>query len=322
MSGSVPVRVGAARFAAGTNGRSLADAGHRAGLREQAERAAATPSSPVRPPAGRSPASARRPQTASPAPCGRLRNAQQCPPCSWFEPTPAQCNSLSVGSTDLGQVRSLWPSVLSVGDRPLEGFPRGRDACTPVKFCWRNRGRARLWGHAKLACFALRKTCCRKKFLLPQRILSARRASNQLLHKTRPIPSVQPVRGVGSVIVRGELGLGNTAKFSETFISQWRLIKVEAMAGIGKGGTMVLRLAQLPIIEDLRNHSAETVENLRELLASGTPAHPDPHRAGFYEVQNHSQVFYIHVSPVNGKVLLLATWRKDSEASRSANSAA
>jgi len=110
------------------------------------------------------------------------------------------------------------------------------------------------------------------------------------------------------------------AKFSETFISQWRLIKkAEAMAGIGKGGTMVLRLAQRPIIEDLRNHSAETVENLRELLASGAPAHPDPHRAGFYEVQNHSQVFYIHVSPVNGKVLLLATWRKDSEASRSAN---
>jgi len=110
------------------------------------------------------------------------------------------------------------------------------------------------------------------------------------------------------------------AKFSETFISQRRLIKkAEAMAGIGKGGTMVLRLAQRPIIEDLRNHSAETVENLRELLASGAPAHPDPHRAGFYEVQNHSQVFYIHVSPVNGKVLLLATWRKDSEASRSAN---
>ena len=94
------------------------------------------------------------------------------------------------------------------------------------------------------------------------------------------------------------------------------------MAGIGKGGTMVLRLARRPIIEDLRNHSSETVENLRELLASGVPAYPDPHRAGFYEVQNHAQVFYIHVSPVNGKVLLLATWRIDSEASRSANSAA
>jgi hypothetical protein len=50
------------------------------------------------------------------------------------------------------------------------------------------------------------------------------------------------------------------------------------------------------------------------LLASGAPAHPDPHRVGFYEVQNHSQVFYIHVSPVNGKVLLLATWRIDGEA--------
>ncbi len=94
------------------------------------------------------------------------------------------------------------------------------------------------------------------------------------------------------------------------------------MVGDGKRGTMVLRLAQRPIIEDLRNHPAEIVENLRELLASGAPAHPDPHRAGFYEVQNHSQVFYIHISPVNGKVLLLATWLKDIEAVGSANHSA
>jgi hypothetical protein len=76
---------------------------------------------------------------------------------------------------------------------------------------------------------------------------------------------------------------------------------------------MVLRLNQQPNIEDLRNHSAETVEKLRQLLAAGAPARPDPRRKDFYEVENCSRVFYIHISPVNGKVLLLATWLKDEE---------
>ena len=82
---------------------------------------------------------------------------------------------------------------------------------------------------------------------------------------------------------------------------------------------MVLRLNRQPEIEDLRNHSAETVEKLRQLLASGAPAKPDPRRANFYEVQNHSQVFYVHISPSNGKVLLLATWFKDSESAKVAD---
>ncbi len=76
---------------------------------------------------------------------------------------------------------------------------------------------------------------------------------------------------------------------------------------------MVLRLNQRPNIEDLRNHPAETVEKLRELLASGAPAQPDPRRKDFYEVENGSRVFYIHISPLNGKVLLLATWLKDEQ---------
>ncbi|HEX2713851.1 MAG TPA: hypothetical protein VHM88_16775 [Candidatus Acidoferrales bacterium] len=75
---------------------------------------------------------------------------------------------------------------------------------------------------------------------------------------------------------------------------------------------MVLRLNHSLEIENLRNHPAETVEQLRYLLASGAPARPDPRRSGFYEVENHSRVFYIHISPVNGKVLLLATWTKDA----------
>ena len=76
---------------------------------------------------------------------------------------------------------------------------------------------------------------------------------------------------------------------------------------------MVLRLNQTPVIENLRNYPAETVEKLRQLLASGAEARLDPRRANFYELDNHSRVFYIHISPVNGKVLLLGIWHKDEE---------
>lgn len=73
---------------------------------------------------------------------------------------------------------------------------------------------------------------------------------------------------------------------------------------------MVLRLNPEPQIEDLRSHPAETVEKLRQLLASGAQARPDPRRKDFYELQDGSRVFYIHISPINGKVLLLAIWHK------------
>ena len=74
---------------------------------------------------------------------------------------------------------------------------------------------------------------------------------------------------------------------------------------------MVLWLNQHPNIEDLHHHSAEIVEKLRQLLVSGAPATPDPRRNDFYELENGSQVFYIHISPINGKVLFLGTWLKD-----------
>lgn len=61
-------------------------------------------------------------------------------------------------------------------------------------------------------------------------------------------------------------------------------------------------------IEDLRNHPTETVHVLRDLLATGAEWLPDPKRAGFYELHHESTVYYIHVSPVTGKIILLATW--------------
>ncbi len=76
---------------------------------------------------------------------------------------------------------------------------------------------------------------------------------------------------------------------------------------------MVLRLNAQPKIENLRNYPAEMVEQLRELLISGAPAKLDAHRKDFYEVENCSQVFYVHVSPGNGTVMLLAIWQKDAQ---------
>lgn len=73
---------------------------------------------------------------------------------------------------------------------------------------------------------------------------------------------------------------------------------------------MFLKLDGNFVIEDMWNHPAERVEELRGLLRRGHPAFEDPHRKNFYEVGNNSCVFYIHICP-NGKVLLLAMWAKE-----------
>jgi hypothetical protein len=74
-------------------------------------------------------------------------------------------------------------------------------------------------------------------------------------------------------------------------------------------------------IENPRNHPAKTVNALRTLLARGTEVTPDPKRANFYEVEDDSVVYYIHVFPSSGKVLLLATWDCDQPAARLRKSA-
>ncbi len=78
---------------------------------------------------------------------------------------------------------------------------------------------------------------------------------------------------------------------------------------------MKLRLEKEPIIDNVTKHSSEMVAKLRNLLMAGAPAHPDPHRKNFYEVENCSQVYYIHVSPTTGKVMFLAVWDKDEQVS-------
>jgi hypothetical protein len=65
-------------------------------------------------------------------------------------------------------------------------------------------------------------------------------------------------------------------------------------------------------IEDVGNHPARTVADLRCLLSAGASTTPDPKRLGFYEIESDSTVYYIHVSPVSGKILLLATWQNEN----------
>lgn len=81
---------------------------------------------------------------------------------------------------------------------------------------------------------------------------------------------------------------------------------------------MVLRVDETTKIEDLRHHPLEVVEKLRGLLAAGAVAHEDPHRDSFYEIESQGRVYYICVSPVTGKILLLGTWTDNSRNTRAA----
>jgi hypothetical protein len=65
-------------------------------------------------------------------------------------------------------------------------------------------------------------------------------------------------------------------------------------------------------IEDVGNHPPKAVADLRCLLAGGASKTADPKRRGFYEIESDSTVYYIHVSPATGKILLLATWQNES----------
>jgi hypothetical protein len=75
---------------------------------------------------------------------------------------------------------------------------------------------------------------------------------------------------------------------------------------------MTIKLNGMPTIENLGKYPAESVEKLRQLLATGAPANPDAHRKDFFELQNGKSVYWIHISPVNGHVVLLAIWQKPS----------
>jgi hypothetical protein len=61
-------------------------------------------------------------------------------------------------------------------------------------------------------------------------------------------------------------------------------------------------------IEDPRGHSPEARERLRQLLASGAPARPDPKRTDVFEIEDQERIFYVHVAKISNIVTLLAVW--------------
>ena len=73
---------------------------------------------------------------------------------------------------------------------------------------------------------------------------------------------------------------------------------------------MFLRMKQRPAVDNLRNYPAEIIKELEELLLSGGSALPDPKRKGFYDLEDYDRTFFIQISSITGKVVLLATWRK------------
>jgi hypothetical protein len=71
---------------------------------------------------------------------------------------------------------------------------------------------------------------------------------------------------------------------------------------------MRMNFGEVLWIEDLGNHSAAAVIDLAILLAGTVNVTPDLKRKGFYEVEDGSTVYYIHVSPASGTIFFLATW--------------
>lgn len=72
---------------------------------------------------------------------------------------------------------------------------------------------------------------------------------------------------------------------------------------------MVFRMKNDALIENVRQYPDEIVETLREALAEGIEARPDPKRKGCYDIVAGSRTYYIFVTP-RGKIVLVASWAR------------
>jgi hypothetical protein len=71
---------------------------------------------------------------------------------------------------------------------------------------------------------------------------------------------------------------------------------------------MLLQMEGQLSIDNMKDYPAGIVDHLRESLSSGAVAHPDPNRANFYDLHTSEHGFFIHASPIDGKVMLCAAW--------------
>ena len=75
---------------------------------------------------------------------------------------------------------------------------------------------------------------------------------------------------------------------------------------------MLLRLEHLSGVDNARNYPPEMIKELEQLLLAGGSASPDPRRKHFYDLENRDRTFFIHISPITGRVVLLAVWLRPS----------
>jgi len=67
-------------------------------------------------------------------------------------------------------------------------------------------------------------------------------------------------------------------------------------------------------IENPRKYAPPVVDDLRKALVAGAVARKDPQRPNFYELEGeNSSTYYIHISPINGNVTLLAKWLREHQ---------
>jgi hypothetical protein len=75
----------------------------------------------------------------------------------------------------------------------------------------------------------------------------------------------------------------------------------------------MLKFNQGVKVENPRAYEAGAVKHLQYLLEVGSPVERDPRRENFFDVDGGSEIYYIHVSPVSGNVILLARWMRQSQ---------
>ena len=71
---------------------------------------------------------------------------------------------------------------------------------------------------------------------------------------------------------------------------------------------MFLQMKQLSGVDNPRNYPAKNIKELEQLLRCGVSASPDPKRKGFYDLETYERTFFIQISSITGRIVLLATW--------------
>ena len=76
------------------------------------------------------------------------------------------------------------------------------------------------------------------------------------------------------------------------------------------GCEMLLRTSSDFSLENPRRYPESVTEKLRRLLIAGGEVQEDPRRPNFCEIEDDGCSYYIYVSPISGRITLLAQWSR------------